>query len=116
MVNPVRDFEPGEAAEKVAAIALPWLRCKTDIILSPAFYTTVKLGERESIPCSELTEALLHAAIRDISSGEEISSGDALSRMVTLDGQPARIVLSPHAGIFGGDGPSIYYRWLPKSH
>lgn len=116
MIKSSNDFEPGEAAEKVAAIAVSWLKRKTDIILSPSICTTDKLGQRESGPCLELTEALLYAAIRDISFGEEISPGMTLTRKVTLDGQPARIVLSPYVGIFGGAGPDIYYRWLPKPH
>lgn len=111
------NLEPGDAAAVIANAVLPWIREQQDVIVRPGACEVKKctpFGWRKSVHVTPaLTDAVIRAAIRDLAAGETIPTGLTLARKVCLDGQRARVVLSPDVGVFGGTGPDIYYRWLP---
>lgn len=111
-------LEPGDAAAVIANAVLPWLREKQDVVVRPGA-CEVQRGapggwQKEVHAAPRISDAIVRAAIQDLAAGEMIPAGLTRTQKVWLEGQCARVVLSPHAGIFGGPGPEIYYRWLPS--
>lgn len=111
-------LEPGDAAAAIANIVLPWIREKQDVVVRPGACEVMRCtpgGWQKDLHATPgFTDAVVRAAIRDLAAGEAIPAGLTQTQKVSLQDQCARVVLSPHVGIFGGPGPEIYYRWLPS--
>lgn len=112
-------MEPGDAAAVIANAVLPWLHEKLDVVVRPGA-CEVQRGtpggwQKDLHAAPGITDVIVRTAIEELSAGEAIPAGLTRTQKVWLDGQCARVVLSPHVGIFGGPGPEIYYRWLPSA-
>lgn len=111
----VSPLQPGDAAAFMASLVSPFLKRKLGVRVSRFAYETAAVGVKpEVFACPELSEAIIQAAICDLAPGG-IPKGKVFTRNVLIDGESARVLLSPYAGFSGGPGPRICYVRLART-